>query len=157
MTCRFEGLTVDCADPRTLAAFWCAVLGYTVGEDRDGELVEIGPSEPSDLAELRTRPLAPEILFVRVPEARSGKNRLHLDVCPIDGGQAEELRRILALGARHADIGQGEGRSWYVLADPEGNEFCLVRSLAEGHFVDQPPHDQQPDDQPRRSESPEAT
>jgi hypothetical protein len=66
------------------------------------------------------------LTFVPVPEAKSGKNRLHIDVNPIGCNQDEEVERLLGLGARRVDIGQGE-RSWVVLADPEGNEFCVLR------------------------------
>jgi Glyoxalase-like domain len=136
MTCRLEMATVDCADPRRLAEFWCVVLDYVVHEERD-DLVEIGPKPvPAEerLAEIRRGPVVPTIEFARVPDPKSSKNRLHLDVCPIEGSQQDELERLLALGATRVDVGQGDGRSWSVLADPEGNEFCLLRSLAPGHF-----------------------
>ena len=77
--------------------------------------------------------MAPALLFVPVPEAKSGKNRLHLDLTPIDSSQADEVARLEALGARRVDIGQGQTK-WVVLADPEGNEFCVLRSLAPGEF-----------------------
>lgn len=136
MTCRWEMATVDSIEPRRLAQFWCAVLGYVVHEERD-DLVEIGPEPAADderLADLRRGPAVPTLEFALVPEGKAAKNRLHLDVCPIDGSQQDELARLLALGATRVDVGQGEDRSWIVLADPEGNEFCLLRSLAPGHF-----------------------
>jgi hypothetical protein len=71
---------------------------------------------------------APTLTFARVPESKTVKNRLHIDVSPIDGAQEAEVERLLVLGARRVDIGQGE-QSWVVLADPEGNEFCVLRSL----------------------------
>ncbi|WP_184532471.1 VOC family protein [Micromonospora polyrhachis] len=64
------------------------------------------------------------------PEGRMAKNRLHLDVSPIDGSTADEVTRLLALGASKADVGQGADRNWVVMADPEGNEFCVLRTLA---------------------------
>lgn len=138
MTSRLEWLSVDCRDPRRLAEFWCAVLGYVGYEDRDGKLVEIGPDPQlggeERLAELRRGPAVPSVGFVQVPEPKNGKNRLHFEVAPIDGDQDAELARLIGLGARKVDIGQGAGRSWVVMADPEGNEFCLLRSLAPGHF-----------------------
>ncbi|MEU0741101.1 VOC family protein [Streptomyces sp. NPDC006134] len=136
MTSRFEQLVVDCHEPRRLARFWCAVLDYTVHEDRDGALVEIGPAGLPSLAELRARAVAPQILFIRDDARKTAKNRLHIDVCPIDSDQQTEIERILALGARRVDIGTGEGASWVVLADPEGNEFCVLRSLAPGHYAE---------------------
>ncbi|MFD9396984.1 VOC family protein [Streptomyces sp. NPDC060000] len=134
MTSRFEQLVVDCLDPRGLAAFWCAVLDYTVHEDRGGDLVEIGPAEIAPLDELRRTAVAPQIVLRRGHTAKVRKNRLHLDICPIDSDQPTEVERVLALGARRIDIGAPEGASWTVLADPEGNEFCVLRSLAPGHF-----------------------
>jgi Glyoxalase-like domain len=68
-------------------------------------------------------------VFQHVAEGKTVKNRLHIDVNPIDRTQEAEVERLIALGARHVDIGQGE-QSWVVLADPEGNEFCVLRSLA---------------------------
>jgi hypothetical protein len=65
------------------------------------------------------------LTFAHVPEGKTGKNRLHLDLSPVDREQDEEVRRLLDLGARHADVGQGD-ESWVVLADPEGNEFCVL-------------------------------
>ncbi|MGW5733807.1 MULTISPECIES: VOC family protein [Streptomyces] len=134
MTSRFEQLVVDCLDPRRLAAFWCAVLDYTVHEDRDGDLVEIGPAALAPLDDLRRAPVAPQVVFARGHTTKIRKNRLHLDVCPIDRDQASEVERIVALGARPIDIGTAKEASWTVLADPEGNEFCVLRSLAPGHF-----------------------
>ncbi|MGY6653281.1 VOC family protein [Amycolatopsis sp. TRM77291] len=139
MTSRFEWATIDSVDPRRLADFWCGVLGYVVYEDKNGAAVEIGPDpeEPDvrRLAALRGGPAVPSIVFVRVPEAKSSvKNRVHFEICPIDTDQRTELERLLALGASETDVGQGDGRSWVVLADPEGNEFCLARSLAPGEF-----------------------
>ncbi|SEF93441.1 hypothetical protein SAMN04489712_102558 [Thermomonospora echinospora] len=106
-------LVIDCANPRSLAEFWSRVLDFKILEE-DAESVALGLDEA----------VSPKILFLRVPEPKAGKNRLHLDLTPDD--QVAEVERILALGARRVDIGQG-GRSWVVLADPEGNEFCVLR------------------------------
>lgn len=127
MTSRFTELVVDCHDPERLAAFWCAVLGFAV-IDRTPEIVEIASWTPTP-EQVRAQQMPPTILFIRVPEGKVVKNRLHLDVSPIDRTRAEEVRRLLDLGAGRADIGQGE-QNWDVLADPEGNEFCVLRSLA---------------------------
>lgn len=139
MTSRLEWLTIDSRDPRRLAEFWCAVLGYVVYADDGHGKVEIGPDPEAADAErldrLRAEPDVPNIGFVRVPEDRAGKNRLHFDIAPIDSDQDTELARLSALGAERIDVGEGPGRSWIVLADPEGNEFCLVRSLAPGCFT----------------------
>ncbi|MFE5501145.1 VOC family protein [Amycolatopsis japonica] len=137
MTSRLEWTTIDSVDPRRLAEFWCGVLGYVVYEDR-GEVVEIGPDpevpDADRLADLRRGPAVPSMSFVRVPDGKAGKNRVHFEITPIDVDQRSELDRLLALGASTVDLGQGENRSWVVLADPEGNEFCLARSLAPGEF-----------------------
>ncbi|MFC7896920.1 VOC family protein [Streptomyces sp. NPDC057381] len=128
MTSRFTELTVDCRDPERLAAFWCEVLDFKVIDRGEGK-VEIGSWVPT-VEEVRARQMPPTLQFIQVPEGRSVKNRLHLDVSPIDGGTDDEVARLLALGASRADVGQGPGRNWVVMADPEGNEFCVLRSLA---------------------------
>ena len=136
MTSRLTEINVDCADPARLAEFWCAALGYVVADATD-ELVEIGPGGREDVAlleEVRREPVAPSLFFAAVPEGKSVKNRLHLDLSPIDGTQADEVARLEGLGATRVDVGQGEV-SWVVMADPEGNEFCVLRSLAEGEFA----------------------
>ena len=124
MTSRFTELAIDCADPQALAGFWCAVLDYEVlDEDLDDGIVTIGsPGAPVD----RPGQAPPMLTFARVPEGKTVKNRLHLDLRAADRDQAGEVRRLLELGARHADVGQGDDVSWVVLADPEGNEFCVL-------------------------------
>jgi catechol 2,3-dioxygenase-like lactoylglutathione lyase family enzyme len=128
MTSRFTELVIDCHDPERLATFWCAVLDFTVIDRNEGQ-VEIGSWVPT-VEEVRTRQMSPTLLFVLVPEGKAVKNRLHLDVSPIDGSTDDEVVRLLGLGATRADVGQGSDRSWEVMADPEGNEFCVVRTLA---------------------------
>jgi hypothetical protein len=124
MTSKFTELVIDCADPHALAQFWCSVLGYEVREEEDG-LVSIGsPAVPE--GKDRIGPVPPALTFGRVPEGKAVKNRLHPDVNPTDRDQDEEVRRLLDLGARHADVGQTGDESWVVLADPEGNEFCVL-------------------------------
>ena len=118
MACRMTELVLDCRDPRRLAEYWSEVLGYRItDEDADGVAIDPPEGTPSPIT----------LLFLRSDEPKSGKLRLHIDVNATDRGQDEELARLLALGATPADIGQGE-QSWYVLTDPEGNEFCLLRS-----------------------------
>ncbi|MFJ3492464.1 VOC family protein [Streptomyces sp. NPDC086091] len=112
MTLEWEQVVVDAADPVALGRWWAEALGWVVLNDEPDEF-EIRPA-PDRL---------PGIIFEPVPEAKSGKNRLHLDFRPVD--QRAEVDRLLALGARPADVGQGE-QSWVVLADPEGNEFCVL-------------------------------
>jgi hypothetical protein len=116
MPARFTELVIDCADPERVAAFWAAALGYTVLDREADGTIEIGL--PSGAP--------PTLLFQRVPESKTVKNRLHIDVRAVGTDQATELQRLLGLGARQIDIGQGDV-TWVVLADPEGNEFCLLR------------------------------
>jgi len=120
MACRITELVVDCVDPQRLATFWCEVLGY-VELDWEGDDLEIGPPGTGFGGP------QPTIIFSRSDDPRTGKLRLHLDVNPTDRDQDAELERLLAAGARPADIGQTGEESWHVLADPEGNEFCLLR------------------------------
>jgi catechol 2,3-dioxygenase-like lactoylglutathione lyase family enzyme len=121
LTSRFTELAIDCADPEALARFWCAVLGYTVLDTEDG-VVTIGPEAPAAEA----GPVPPVLTFARVPEGKRVKNRIHLDLNPTDLDQGDEVRRLLGLGAGRADVGQTGAESWVVLADPEGNEFCVL-------------------------------
>jgi hypothetical protein len=110
--------TVDCADALGLARWWGQVLDWPVTESERG-FVWLSATGRQD-----TPPL---LLFVPVPDAKTVKNRIHFDVNPTGVDQAEELERLLALGARRVDIGQDEDAvPWVVLADPEGNEFCLL-------------------------------
>ncbi|MCA0146489.1 VOC family protein [Blastococcus sp. LR1] len=120
MACRFSELVIDSRDPEALAAFWAAVLDYRVLGREDGGEVEIGPEEGFGGA-------APTLVFAPVADPTPGKLRLHIDVSPTDRDQDAELRRLLDLGATPADVGQTGDETWHVLADPEGNEFCLLR------------------------------
>ncbi|WP_250000321.1 VOC family protein [Actinoplanes sp. M2I2] len=121
MASRIGDMVIDCADPERMAAFWSEALNYRIFA-RDDTGVAI-----------RGATTSPDILFIRVPEAKQAKNRLHFDICPTDRTPAEELDRLLALGARRSTI--TAGGSWTVLEDPEGNEFCLMakRIPAEPH------------------------
>jgi hypothetical protein len=114
MALEWEQVVVDAADPVALGRWWAAALEWIVVND-DPEEFEIRPA-PDRL---------PGLLFARVPESKTLKNRLHLDFRPDD--QDAAVARLLELGARHADVGQGE-QSWIVLSDPEGNEFCVLSS-----------------------------
>ena len=132
MGSRLTEIVVDCRDPVAQAAFWAAALGYHVVRSEDGQ-VEIAPwrREPPDLAEqVRQAPGVPTLVFVPVPEAKTVKNRLHLDLRPVGLSHAAEAERLIGLGARRTDIGQGEV-PWVVLADPEGNEFCVLGPLGD--------------------------
>ena len=122
MACRISELVVDARDPEALAAFWCEVLGFAViGREGDGS-VEIGPPDAGFGG------LQPTIVFSRSSDPRRGKLPLHFDVSPLGCDQADELERLVRAGARPAAIGQAGDETWHVLADPEGNEFCLLRT-----------------------------
>jgi predicted enzyme related to lactoylglutathione lyase len=116
MASRIVSLPIDCADAEGLAAFWADVLGWTITK-RGGYGVTIAAD---------CGPFEIDFRLVQDGPKRS-KNRLHLDLNPTDRDQGAELLRLLALGATQVDIGQLAGGpvSWHVLADPEGNEFCL--------------------------------
>ena len=120
MACRFSELVVDSRDPESLAAFWAAVLDYRVlGREDDGS-VEIGPEAGFGGA-------APTLVFGAVADPTPGKRRLHIDINATDRDQDAELERLLELGATRAGVGQTGEEGWHVLADPEGNEFCLLK------------------------------
>ena len=114
MSLNWEQIVVDSVDPQTLGKWWAAALGWEVVNDEVDE-VEIAPTPGQ----------TPGMIFVRVPDRKVGKNRLHVDLRPQD--QAAEVDRFHTLGASLADIGQ-QNVPWVVLADPEGNEFCLLSS-----------------------------
>jgi hypothetical protein len=121
MTVRLQCLCVDAAEPTRLAGFWEQALGWRRTHEDDSEVVLEPPAgSPED-------GVAPDLVFLRVPEDKAGKNRLHLDLRPDD--QAAEVARLIGLGARHVSVGQGTDVSWVVLADLEGNEFCVLRAL----------------------------
>ena len=124
MTCYVSHTTVDCADAYALSEWWKKLLGY----------VDL-PDEPNSPGEEECPIVDPvtghEILFIEVPEAKATKNRIHLDLRPRHGTRDEEVERVLALGATQVADHRGKygpGTGWVVLADPEGNEFCVLRS-----------------------------
>ena len=120
MTIRIECLSIDAHDPAAQAQWWSEALRWRITEEDgdEGEYV-IAPPEGTDAG-------LGEILFIQVPEDKAVKNRLHLDLRPDD--QAAEVARFEQLGARHVDVGQTPEHTWVVLADPEGNEFCILRA-----------------------------
>ena len=115
MTSRIATLTIDAVQPQVVARFWCEVLGWQVIEEDDAG-VGIAPVDGA----------WPTIDVMQVPELKTVKNRLHLDLRADGGLTADELARLERLGARRVDVGQDPDVSWAVLADPEGNEFCLL-------------------------------
>ncbi|HEU5266405.1 MAG TPA: VOC family protein [Jatrophihabitans sp.] len=114
MALEWEQIVVDAVDPLALGHWWANALGWVVVNDSVDEF-EIRPAPQT----------IPGIIFEPVREGKRGKNRVHPDFRPAD--QRAEVDRLLQLGARRADIGQGDV-SWVVLQDPEGNEFCVLSS-----------------------------
>jgi hypothetical protein len=121
MGLRIECVSIDAADPEALGRFWAEALGWEDRMDEDGDVWV----EPGEGHALRGR-CAP-LLCIAVPDGKRSKNRLHLDLVPDD--QEVEVERLLALGASKPDIGQSGTESWVVLADPEGNEFCVLDEI----------------------------
>jgi hypothetical protein len=127
MTSFISHTTVDCLNAYELSEWWKPVLGYV---DIDGD-----PNEPGhEECMIRHPGTGHQLLFIEVPEPKAGKNRVHFDLRPEAGTRDEEVARLLAHGATEVadqrDI-HGPGIGWMVLADPEGNEFCILRSEAE--------------------------
>jgi hypothetical protein len=117
--------SVDCTDAYTLSRWWQSVLDYV--EDPDD------PNEPGhEECLISSRDGHHDLLFIQVPDAKRVKNRVHLDLRPREGSRDDELARLLDLGATTVDDRRNpDGTGWVVLADPEGNEFCILRSTAE--------------------------
>jgi hypothetical protein len=111
-------IVVDCRDAGAQAAWWSRVLGWPAVEDDGYWWISSDGTEDAEMT----------LCFIPVPEGKTVKNRVHLDVSPSGCEQAEELERLLSLGARPKDIGQPPDASWVVLEDPEGNEFCLLHT-----------------------------
>ncbi|MFI6262427.1 VOC family protein [Micromonospora sp. NPDC051006] len=120
MPSRLAVIAIDASQPRLIAGFWCSVLGWQVVNE-DDEVITIAAADRS----------WPVIDVVAVPEDKVIKNRLHFDLRADGVTTAEELDRLLTLGARRVDVGQPSDVSWVVLADPEGNEFCLLSRPAQ--------------------------
>jgi predicted enzyme related to lactoylglutathione lyase len=116
-------VTIDCAEPYELATFWSQVTGWPVS----------GVDEPGDDEVLVEAPSpVPGLLFIRVPEGKSVKNRIHFDWVPTERTRDEEVERVIGLGAKvFEDHRTADGKGWVTMCDPEGNEFCVERSQAE--------------------------
>ena len=124
MPSRFRNITIDSADAPALARFWADALGWHVFSDDDPEVL-VAPSFPHTGD-------GPTMLFIPVPEPRTVKNRLHLDLSPATGTRDDEVTRLQGLGARVVeDHRTDDGLGWVWMADPEGNDFCVERSTSE--------------------------
>ena len=116
MPVRLHHIVIDTHDLPGLARFWAQALGWRILSEREREIV-IGPAEDAPIG----------MCFMPVTGAKTVKNRVHLDLTSSAADRDQEIDRLLALGARRVDIGQTGAESWTVLADPEGNEFCVIR------------------------------
>lgn len=120
---RIQCLTIDCSDPQLLAEFWSQVLEWktTYSSEKESYIEFVGSPLVTGLI--------PDILFIKVPDRKTVKNRMHLDLRP--DNQEAEVKRIEALGGQRFEIGQSEDTqtTWVVMADPEGNEFCVLKAL----------------------------
>ena len=124
MASSLRNITVDCTDALKLARFWAQVLGWNVYHDDDPEVL-VAPEFPPSRE-------GPTMLFIPVPEPRSTKNRMHVDLQPCDRTRDDEVERLVALGAAVIeDHRTEEGLGWVWMADPEGNDFCVERGAAE--------------------------
>ncbi|GAA1696627.1 VOC family protein [Fodinicola feengrottensis] len=124
MTARIKHVTFDAVDPAKLTAFWSQVSGWQ--EDPDD------PNLPEHTEWGLVSPSGPNLLFVLVPESKTSKNRVHLDLIPDERTRDEEVQWLLGIGASQvADHRKPDGSGWVIMADPEGNEFCVERSDAE--------------------------
>jgi hypothetical protein len=121
MGLRWQCLCIDSTDPGPIGHWWAELLGWRVTHEEEDELVLEPPR--GSVAD----GVSPDILFLRVPEPKTEKVRLHIDLRPDD--QAAEVARAEAMGATRVDVGQGADVTWVVLADPDGNEFCILRAL----------------------------
>jgi hypothetical protein len=128
MAGRITERILDCRDPAGLAGWWAEGLGYEVRSTDDDGATEIGPPGQPEKGPV------PTLVFLPVTDPAPGRLPLHLDLDATDRAQEGELARLLALGATPVDVGQGplsDTMTWHVLADPEGNEFCLLASRVE--------------------------
>ncbi len=127
MAVRWYTTVVDCHDVAAQARWWGEVLGWRVAYESASEVVIVPPWALDGSSDIPVEKRGPGLVFVPVPEGKQVKNRLHLDLAPRAGDdQAAEVDRLKAMGARTIDVGQPADVGWSVLADPEGNEFCVL-------------------------------
>ena len=129
MTLRWYTVVVDCLDPAAQAAWWGETLGWRTVYEADDEVVIVPPHLLDESnADVPWRQQNPGLVFVRVPEQKAIKNRLHIDLAPHTSDDRDaEIAKLIERGATPVDVGQADS-PWLVLADPEGNEFCVLTS-----------------------------
>lgn len=122
---KIQCITIDCHNPTALAQFWAQALGWKMDENATEDEAYIEKN-----LELNNNDGYPDLLFIRVPDQKNSKNRVHLDLRPTN--QMEEVERLEKIGATRIEIGQSKSSqtTWIVMADPEGNEFCVLKALA---------------------------
>jgi hypothetical protein len=127
MSLRWYTVVIDCQDNASQARWWADVLGWTVVHEALDEVVIVPPHALTKVDAVPLAERGPGLVFVPVPEGKTVKNRLHLDLAPgPDDDQEAEVQRLVDKGATRIDVGQRADVSWVVLADPEGNEFCVL-------------------------------
>ncbi len=128
MSIRWYSAVVDCRDVAAQSRWWAEALDWRVAYEAADEVVLVPPHALEPTRDIPPMKPGPGLVFVSVPEGKTVKNRLHIDLAPsLDTGQEAEVRRLEALGATRADVGQDPDEvSWVVMADPEGNEFCVL-------------------------------
>ncbi|HEY6314117.1 MAG TPA: VOC family protein [Streptosporangiaceae bacterium] len=128
MSVRWYSVVVDCRDPAAQARWWARALDWRIVYEAPDEVVVVPPHALDKSRVIPPAEHAPGLIFVPVPEGRTVKNRLHIDLAPSpDAGQEAEVRRLEAMGATRARVGQDPDQvSWVVMADPEDNEFCVL-------------------------------
>ena len=122
MSLRINSVTFDCANPRKLAEFWVSVLGYELKEWPGEELA----------AAVDPNGQGARLLFLRVPEGKTVKNRVHIDMQPVESTMEDEVARVVKLGAKEVRVYNEPLGTWTWLEDPEGNEFCIERPAGQG-------------------------
>ncbi len=128
MSIRWYSAVMDCQDIAAQSRWWAEALDWRKVYESEDEVILVPPHTLDSTRKIPPFERGPGLVFVSVPEGKTVKNRLHIDLAPpADGDQAAEVRRLEALGARRVDVGQDSGTvSWVVMADPEGNEFCVL-------------------------------
>lgn len=127
MGLRWYSVVVDCRDVKGQSRWWANVLGWEILYEADNEVVVVPPHILDETRMIPPAERGPGLIFVPVPETKTLKNRLHIDLAPAkDDDQEAEVRKLETLGARRVDVGQTDEVTWVVLTDPEGNEFCVL-------------------------------
>jgi hypothetical protein len=128
MSIRWYAVVVDCRDVAAQSRWWAQVLDWRIVYEAANEVVVAPPHAVGPDRAIPAQERGPGLIFVPVPEGKTLKNRLHIDLAPSpDAGQEAEVRRLATLGARRVQVGQDPDQvSWVVMADPEGNEFCVL-------------------------------